>query len=193
MKNLGFMVHSVQFTCVLDTNVIYPIETRDILFWFAFYELFTIKWSKDVFTEWENVMRRKGASELEIQKRIENANSAFPDAQVLNYEDLIEKLELPDPDDRHVVAAAIKTNADLIVTNNIKDFPETYLAKYGLKAINPDDFLTDLIDLNPDQAVKAFRKLVLNRRNPDLDEFQVLESLRKNGLKQTADYLHSQI
>ena len=81
------MVHSVQFTCVLDTNVIYPIETRDILFWFAFYELFTIKWSKDVFTEWENVMRRKGASELEIQKRIENANSAFPDAQVLNYED----------------------------------------------------------------------------------------------------------
>jgi predicted nucleic acid-binding protein len=187
------MVHSVQFTCVLDTNVIYPIETRDILFWFAFYELFTIKWSKDVFTEWENVMRRKGASELEIQKRIENANSAFPDAQVLNYEDLIEKLELPDPDDRHVVAAAIKTNADLIVTNNIKDFPETYLAKYGLKAINPDDFLTDLIDLNPDQAVKAFRKLVLNRRNPDLDEFQVLESLRKNGLKQTADYLHSQI
>ena len=187
------MVHSVQFTCVLDTNVIYPIETRDILFWFAFYELFTIKWSKDVFTEWENVMRRKGASELEIQKRIENANSAFPDAQVLNYEDLIEKLELPDPDDRHVVAAAIKTNADLIVTNNIKDFPETYLAKYGLKAINPDDFLKDLIDLNPDQAVKAFRKLVLNRRNPDLDEFQVLESLRKNGLKQTADYLHSQI
>ena len=116
------MIHSVRFTCVLDTNVIYPIETRDILFWFAFYDLFTIKWSSHVFTEWENVMKRKGITDEEIQKRIANANSAFPDAQVNNYEELIEKLELPDPDDRHVLAAAIKTNANIIVTNNIKVF-----------------------------------------------------------------------
>ena len=187
------MIHSVRFTCVLDTNVIYPIETRDILFWFAFYDLFTVKWSSHVFTEWENVMRRKGITDEEIQKRIANANSAFPDAQVNNYEELIEKLELPDPDDRHVLAAAIKTNANIIVTNNIKDFPDEYLTKFGLRAISADDFLTDIVDLNPDVAIKAFKKLVLNRRNPDLDEFQVLDIFRKRGLKQTADYLHSQL
>jgi predicted nucleic acid-binding protein len=187
------MIHSVRFTCVLDTNVIYPIEIRDILFWFAFHDLFTVKWSAHVFDEWAEVMRRKGVASIEIQKRLDNANLAFPDALVSNYEELIEKLELPDLDDRHVLAAAIKTNANVIVTNNIKDFPEKYLARFGLKAINADDFLTDIIDLNPQVAVKAFKKLVLNRRFPDLDEFQVLDILRKQGLKQTANYLHSQL
>jgi len=141
------MIHSVRFTSVLDTNVIYPIEIRDLLFWFAFYELFTPKWSKHIFTEWKAVMKRKGVSDKEINKRIGWANKAFPDAMVTNYESLIEGLALPDPDDRHVLAAAIKTNANLIVTNNIKDFPKNYLANYGLSAKKADDFLTDIIDL----------------------------------------------
>ena len=63
------MIHSVRFTCVLDTNVIFPIEIRDLLFWFAYNELFIPKWSKHIFDEWENVMRRKGVSEKEILKR----------------------------------------------------------------------------------------------------------------------------
>jgi hypothetical protein len=50
---------------------------------------------------------------------------------------------------------------------------------------------TDIIDLNPETAVEAFRKLVLNRRKPDLDEYQVLNALRRNGLKEAADYLHA--
>lgn len=78
------MIHSCRFTCVLDTNVIYPIEIRDLLFWFAHYELFTPKWSKDIFQEWEEVMGRKGISKEEIKKRSNVANSAFPDALVIN-------------------------------------------------------------------------------------------------------------
>lgn len=187
------MIHSVRFKCVLDTNVIYPIEIRDLLFWFAYYDLFTPKWSVHIFDEWKDVMSRKGISEDEANKRVERANQAFPDALVNNYSGLISNLELPDPKDRHVLAAAIKTNANVIVTNNIKDFPKEYLASFGLSAKTADDFLTDIIDLNPDQAVKAFRELVLNRRNPDLDEFQVLNVLRNQGLKDTADFLHSQL
>lgn len=187
------MIHSVRYTCVLDTNVIYPIEIRDLLFWFAHYDLFTPKWSAIIFTEWENVMRRMGVSEAEIKKRIERANVAFPDAKVNNYESLISALDLPDSDDRHVLAAAIKTNANIIVTNNLKDFPSDYLASFGLIAKSADDFLTDIIDLNPEIAIKAFKELVLNRRNPDLDEFEILDILRKQGLKDTADYLHSQL
>lgn len=187
------MIHSVRFKCVLDTNVIYPIEIRDLLFWFAYYELFTPKWSEHIFDEWKEVMLRKGVSEDEANKRTEKANAAFPDALVQNYSGLIDNLELPDQKDRHVLAAAIKTNANVIVTNNIKDFPEEYLASFGLTAKTADDFLTDIIDLNPEQAVKAFKELVLNRRNPDLDEFEVLDILRKLGLKDTADFLHSQL
>ena len=187
------MIHSVRFKCVLDTNVIYPIEIRDLLFWFAHFEMFTPKWSEHIFNEWKDVMKRKGISDNEANKRIERANKAFPDALVTNYSGLINTLELPDSKDRHVLAAAIKTNANVIVTNNLKDFPKEYLASFGLTAKTADDFLTDIVDLNPEQAIKAFKQLVLNRVNPDLDEFQVLDILRKRGLKDTADFLHSQL
>lgn len=185
------MIHSIRFTAVLDTNVIYPIEIRDVLFWFAHYDLFTVKWSKHIFDEWERVMKRKNIPFTEISKRINLANLAFPDALVTNYESLIAGLSLPDEKDRHVLAAAIKTNANIIVTNNLKDFPNDYLATFGLSVKSADDFVVDIIDLNNETAIKAFRKLVSNRTDPNLDAHQVLNNLRKNGLKKAVDYLHS--
>lgn len=185
------MIHSVRFKAVLDTNVIFPVVIRDLLFWFAHFDLYTPKWSHTIFDEWKEVMIRKGIKESEAIKRVNKANLAFPDALVKNYEPLIDKLELPDKKDRHVLAAAIKTNANVIVTNNIKDFPEEYLETFGLKAIKADDFLTDIIDLNHNKAIKAFRELVLHKRNPEMDEYAVLESFRRNDLNDTANYLHS--
>lgn len=187
------MIHSVRFKCVLDTNVIYPLEIRDLLFWFAHYDLYTPKWSEHIFDEWRDVMMRKGVEKAEANRRIQKANAAFPDAMVKNYSGLINGLELKDPKDCHVLAAAIKTNANVIVTNNIKDFPNDYLSSFGLSAKIADDFLTDIIDLNPKQALNAFRRMVLNRRNPDLDEFEVLDILRKRKLVDTANFLHSQL
>lgn len=185
------MIHSVRFTCVLDTNVIYPIDIRDLLFWFASYDLFTPKWSKHIFDEWESVMTRKKIPSIEIKKRISKAQRAFPDALVKNYESLVDSLILPDQKDRHVLAAAIKTNANVIVTNNIKDFPKDYLSSFGLTAKTADDFLTDTIYLNNELAIEAFRAMVLNRTNPNLDEFDVLDRLRNNGLQESANYLHA--
>ncbi len=124
------MIHSVQFSCVLDTNVIYPIDIRDSLFWFAYYELYTPKWSKHIFDEWKDVMIRKGV-------------------------------------------------------------PEEYLSTFGLKVKGVDDFITDIIDLNQERAIQAFKDLVLNRTNPDLDEFQILDRFRKLGLVDSANYIHS--
>jgi predicted nucleic acid-binding protein len=185
------MIHSVRFTAVLDTNVVYPVIIRDILFWFAHYDLYTPKWSEHIFDEWKRVTIEKGVSEEDAYKRIRKANAAFPDAMVQNYKGLIDTLKLPDENDRHVLAAAIKTNANLIVTNNIKDFPPDYLQSFGLSAKTADDFLTDIIDLNPDQAIAAFKEMVLNKKNPEQDEFEVLDQLRNAGLKDTANYLHA--
>jgi predicted nucleic acid-binding protein len=185
------MIHSVKFKAVLDTNVIYPIIIRDLLFWFAYYELYTPKWSITIFKEWKEVMIRKGITKEEAEKRVQRANNAFPDALVANYESLIANLTLPDENDKHVVAAAIKSNADIIVTNNLKDFPEEYLNSFGIKAKSADDFLTDIIDLNQDVAIKSFKEMVLNRKNPYMDEFVVLESLRKVELFDTANYIHA--
>lgn len=185
------MIHSVRFTAVLDTNVIYPVASRDILFWFAHYDLYTPKWSIHIFDEWKDVMVRKGISQDEAEQRVFKANLAFPDAMVQNYEGLIAHLTLPDGKDRHVLAAAIKTNANIVVTNNIKDFPKEYLQSFSLRTKTTDDFLTDIIDLNPKQAIAAFKELVLNKKNPPLDEFQVLDRLRNIGLVESANYLHA--
>lgn len=185
------MIHSVRFTCVLDTNVIYPVNIRDLLLWFAHYDLFTVKWSSGICDEWIKVMRGKGLGQAEIDKRVGRMSAAFPDALVENYESLVDGLTLPDKDDRHVLAAAIKCNANLIVTNNLRDFPEAELAKYGLEARSADDFLTDIIDLNHERAVEAFKELVSNRRSPELDAYEVLDQFRRVGLKNTADYLHA--
>jgi hypothetical protein len=138
-------------------------------------------------------MKRKGIPDEEIKKRLSKAQLAFPDALVDNYEPLVNSLELPDEKDRHVLAAAIKTNANIIVTNNMKDFPKEYLASFGLTAKTADDFITDTIDLNTDLALEAFRALVLNRTNPNLDEFEILDQFRKNGLNDSANYLHALI
>jgi len=185
------MIHSIRFIAVLDTNVVYPVICRDLLFWFAYYDLYTPKWSKNIFDEWKHVMIRKGVSKEEAEKRIGKANSAFPDALVQSYDALISHLDLPDKKDRHVLAAAIKVNANTIVTNNLKDFPTEYLQFFGLRAQKADDFLTDLIDLNQKQAIMAFKEMVLNKKNPPLNELEVLNQLRKIGLHDTANYLHA--
>ena len=187
------MIHSLRFTCVLDTNVIYPLNTRDLLLWFAYYKLYTPKWSQHIWDEWKEVLARKGLDDATIESRTMRPADAFPDAMVINYDSLIDGLELPDTKDRHVLAAAIKANANLIITNNLKDFPRDYLSQFGLRAKSADDFLADTIDLNQQTAVEAFRRLVLNRRSPAMDEYDVLKALRNNGLDNTAAYLHALI
>jgi hypothetical protein len=101
----------------------------------------------------------KGIILDEIEKRVSNVNCAFPDALVINYEPLIETLTLPDSRDRHVLAAAIKTNANIIVTNNLKDFPSDYLNTFGLSAKNADDFITDTIDSITKEPLKPLKCL----------------------------------
>lgn len=173
------MIHSVRFTAVLDTNVIYPVIVRDLLFWFAHHEMYTPRWSAHIFDEWKAVMIRKGVSPDESEIWVQRANQAFPDALVQNYESLISTLSLPDAKDCHVLAAAIKANAHLIVSNNIKHFPEEKLNPFGIEVKTADDFLTDLIDLDKETAITAFKEMVLHKRNPNLDEYEVLKLLEK--------------
>ncbi|WP_296618244.1 PIN domain-containing protein [Marivirga sp.] len=187
------MIHSVRIKAVLDTNVIYPLISRDLLFWFAHYDLFTPKWSKHIFDEWKEVMLRKGLDQADAIKRIEVVNKAFPDALVKNYENLIPTLNLPDEKDRHVLAVAIKSNSKSIVTNNLKDFPQDILDDFEIKVNSADDFLVNIIDLNHEQALSAFKEMVFNRKNPKMDEFEILNQLRRCGLIKTADFLHSLI
>ena len=111
------------------------------------------------------------------------------DALVSGFEDLIEGLRLPDPDDRHVLAAAIRGRADVIVTANLRDFPADILGQFGIEPQHPDEFIVSLLDLAPELVAAAARDHRESLRNPPKTIDQYLASLEAQGLRQTVAIL----
>lgn len=115
---------------------------------------------------------------------------AFPEACVTGYADLEKGLKLPDQGDRHVLAAAITTSAQVIVTENLKDFPSEALAPFDIDAISADEFIFDAIELDPLAAVAALRKMRERFKSPQMDAESLLERIKDRKLCQTAETLH---
>jgi hypothetical protein len=115
--------------------------------------------------------------------------AVLPDADVTDYSPLIADLKLPDPDDRHVLAAAIAGKASVIVTWNLKDFPARDLLPYGVISQSPDDFLTDLHGSFPGAAISSVKRARRNLRKttPSVDAF--VDALQQGGLKSFSDVL----
>jgi predicted nucleic acid-binding protein len=127
-------------TAFLDANVLYPALLRDILLRLASQNLFHARWSKQVHDEWMAALMRDrpDISSARMERTRHLMDTHFKDALVEGYEHLIEKITLPDPDDRHVLTAAIHGGARIIVTTNLRDFPETALAGFDVEAMHPD-------------------------------------------------------
>jgi hypothetical protein len=95
-------------------------------------------------------------------------NLAIADVLVTGYESLIDTVSLPDPDDRHVLAAAIRAGAQVIVTWNLKDFPAEALAPFGVRAVDPDDFVLEMIDLAPAAIASVVTTQAAALKNPPM-------------------------
>ena len=111
------------------------------------------------------------------------------DALVTGYEDLIPGLQLPDPDDRHVLAAAIRGHADVIVTINLRDFPSDTIGPFGIEAQHPDEFILHLLDLAPGAVVAAAENHRQSLKKPPKTVSEYLETLERQGLTQTVSVL----
>ena len=132
---------------MLDANVIVSSWTLDVLLSLGDLGMIDPSWSEKILEEYLRAMeglKRRDAAE----KKMTAANQAFPSAMVYGV-GLPEGIELPDPDDRHVVAAALVGECDCIVTYNLRDFPQEALDKYGLRAMSPDDLVMELVESNP--------------------------------------------
>lgn len=181
------------FTAVYDANVLYPAPLRDLLMRLALTDLFRAKWTDDIHDEWiRNVLEaRPDLTREQLERTRELMNANVRDCVVEGYQSLIPGLELPDPDDRHVLAAAIRANASVIVTFNLRDFPGAQVEQYGIEAQHPDEFITHLIDLNQAKVCAAAEEQRRSLRRPPKTVEEYLETLLKQGLPQTATLLRS--
>ena len=136
----------MSFTVVYDANVLYPAPLRDLLIRVAATGVVRAKWTDEILDEvFRNILKnRADLTEANLARTRELMNGAIRDVLVVGYEPLITALDLPDNDDRHVLAAAIQAGSQSIITNNLKDFPADKLQPYGIEAVPPDEFVLDL-------------------------------------------------
>ena len=171
----------------LDASVLYPAPLRDLLLELAVSDLFRAKWSRAVHDEWIRALLRDRpdltAERLQRTRGLMDAH--VRDAVVTGFEDLVPSIRLPDPDDRNVVVAAVRAEADLVVTANVRDFPDATLARHRLTAEHPDVFLASLCRRVPVLFLQAVQRVRARLRNPPVSRREHLAVLRRVGLNAT--------
>ena len=179
------------FTAFFDANVLYPSDLRNFLMHLALTGLFRARWSADVHEEWIRSLleKRPDLTREKLERTTALMDQHARDALVTGYHELIPALQLPDPGDCHVLAAAIRGRGDVIVTLNLRDFPVDAIAPFGIEARHPDEFVLHLLDLAPGLVVGAARDHRESLKNPPKSVEQYLETLEARGLTQTASVL----
>ena len=178
-------------TALLDANVLYPAGLRDLLLRLADRYLFAPLWSVDIHAEWMRSLLadRPDIDASVLERTREVMDGHFPDALGDGYEDSAAGLDLPDPDDNHVLAAAIHGRANVIVTRNLRDFPADQLAPHALAAQHPDAFIASLFATDPGTVLAAVRGHRAALRHPPRSVSDHLAALERLGLSQTISLL----
>jgi hypothetical protein len=168
---------------IYDACVLHPAPLRDLLIRIARTGLVRARWTDAILAEcFRSIMRRRPELQEPLKRTRELMNAAIPDCLVSGYEDLVESLALPDPDDRHVLAAAIRSGASAIITANLADFPNEALAPYQVEAKHPDDFIVELIDSAPAVVLAAVTRQAADLRSPPRSVSDLFETLQGVGL-----------
>lgn len=181
------------FVVLYDANVLYPSALRDLLIRVAQSGLVQAKWTDQILDE---VFRNLSANRPDLDRqRLDRTrdlmNRAVRDCLVTGHEPFIDALDLPDPDDRHVLAAAIKARAQIIVTRNLDDFPPSVLERWDVEAKSPDAFVLDQIDLDREAVAGAIERMADARVNPPTGIEDVLRMLERDGLVESASALRA--
>lgn len=180
---------------LIDACVLAGALQRNMVLSLAEAGFFRPCWSREIIGETEaaiaSILLERGDAEARTKARrhCDAIRRAFSEAEVVGHRTLIETLDLPDPGDRHVLAAAIHSGASAIVTDNIRHFPKEYLRAFHLGVSTADEFLADLIDLDAPVAVAALRRMRQRFRRPELDAAGLLTRMQVAGLTRTATLL----
>ena len=173
------------FPALFDTNVLLGFHLNDVILGMAERGLFRPLWSERILEELSDNLTEHGLPAADADRRISAMRRAFPDATVSGFEDLIETMT-NDPKDRHVLAAGIRANCEVLVTFNLKDFPDESVAPYDIEIVHPDKFLLDQLDLYPGPTVGVLRQLITDYSSPTLEMEDLLVRLADAGVPEFA-------
>ncbi len=177
-------------TALFDACVLYPQTLRDLLLNLARTNLFRARWTDLINDEWTRKLLEKNPGKADrVARTLALVNQSVEDCLITDYEEIIPTLQLPDPDDRHVLAAAIVGQSDLIITLNLDDFPPEKLKPFGVEAQHPDTFIAYLIGLDQEAVCDAIRRMRERYKNPPMTPAEYLDSLDKKGLTKSAGLL----
>ncbi len=178
-------------TAVYDANILYPALVRDLFIRLAQADLVRARWTETIHDEWIRSVLKDNPhiSASRLARTRAKMNASLRDCLVTGYEHLIPSLKLPDPDDRHVLAAGIHGEADVIVTCNLGDFPAAILSAYGIEAVHPDEFAASLFERAPDSVCAAVKRQRASLTNPPKSVSEFLATLDRHGLRKTAALL----
>ena len=176
-----------QFTVIFDACVLYPAPLRDLLMHLAPDRPVPrqVDGGNPRGVDGSLLENRPELSREQLERTRQLMDAHVRDCLVADYEDLIPVLTLPDPDDRHVLAAAIRSSADVIVTFNLDDFPAEALKKWGIESQHPDDFINHLLDLAPHLVCTAAKRHRESLKNPPMSVDDFLAALERQGFAQT--------
>ncbi|MCY4621205.1 MAG: PIN domain-containing protein [bacterium] len=175
------------FTVVYDANVLHPASLRDLLIRLACTGLYRARWTDAILDEMTTSVIRANPQldPARLERTRQLMVRAVPDCLVTGYEPLIGAVELPDKDDRHVVAAAIRCRAEIIVTDNLRDFPDSVLSQFDIKAQSPDHFVNHLLKTAHAEVVHTITRQAAALSQPPQSYNQLLDRLEQVGLPQT--------
>lgn len=185
-----------RYTALLDACVLYPLAMTDALMSLATAGLYAAKWTRRIETEWIAALEeRRPELKGRLDIRRDQMREAIPDWEVPQsaWEACAGGLKLPDPNDVHVLAAALAGHADCIVTANLKDFPADILGALGIEVIHPDQFIVAQWDLDQLVAVAAFKRMRARWKKPEATAEHFAEALERGGLPATAQRLREAV
>lgn len=176
---------------VLDACVLYPAALRDLFMRLAVAGLIHARWTHLIHEEWiEAVLRdRPDLKRADLERTRHLMDEHAEGSLVRNFERRIPSLHLPDPDDRHVLAAALEEGAERIVTWNVADFPGEILGPLGITIVTPDDLMTSLLEARPEETCTVVRETRLSLKNPPKSIDEYLEILKVRGLTKAGELL----
>ena len=171
----------------------FSANLRDTLLWPAFARIYKARFTNQIHEEWIHAVlrQRPHLTRGPLETTRDLMNSKIPNALVVNYEPLIDGLQLPDANDRHVLAAAIHAGCDRIITWNIADFPASTLEVHGLKTQTPDEFLCELLRDFPQDMLDSLKRQRTNLNRPPLAVEQFIENLRKQNLPKFVELIEA--